>query len=195
MPVGMAVNVFEELVRGALQADRYLTAENVPYRLHPDARSIRSDPARATAESDIDLIAFRPGLTGPRRVLAVNCKGGGEPLNVARDLQRLAVGNPNQYVAGSSATTGFRELTDPDWAKAFRQRVYTVTGASEFTHVLAVKKITGDRRQWVAHVPFHRLTRHLELMDLQEIFGLMRQPKARLFANSSSARLLDLIAA
>ena len=191
----MAVDLFEEIVRGAIQANRYLTADNVPYQLHDNAHAVRSGRWRADATSDIDIVALNPHRTGPRRVLAINCKGGRETLDISRDLERLAGGNPGQTVAGGNVVAGFRELTDPDWGKAFRHKIYGVTGSTEFTHVLAVKRIVGDRALWEKHRPFHQLTPHLLLYDLTDLIGIARQPKARVFANSLTAKLLDLVAA
>ena len=191
----MAVDLFEEIVRGAFQAARYLTTENVPYKLNPNAKGIRSGRWRADAVSDIDLIAMHPRRSGKAKVLAISCKGGGEPLVIERDLARLSAGNPNQSVAGSCAATGFRELTDPDWAIAFRQAVHAVTGAAEFTHVLAVKKACGERKMWNDHAAFHRLTPHLTILDLTDLLAMLRRSDARLFRNSTTARLADLVAA
>ncbi|WP_419808498.1 hypothetical protein [Sphingomonas sp.] len=187
--------MFEEFVRGAVQADRYLTAENVPYALNSNARSIRDGRWKADATSDIDIVAIRPARSGARRVLAINCKGGREELNIERDLARLDAANPHQTVAGGNVVTGFRELTEPDWACAFRQRVHAVTGQTEFTHVLAVKRIVGDRTRWSTHAPFLRLTPNLLLWDLQDLLEMANRPTARVFGNSPTRHLVDLIAA
>lgn len=189
----MAVDLFEEIVRGAVQADRYLTADNVPYRLHANARSIREGRWTASAVSDIDIIAFSPHRTGPARVLAISCKGGREPLDIERDVARLTAGNPTQSVAGGNVATGFRELTEPDWMAAFRHAVFAVTGSTEFIHVLAVKRVVGDRALWSEHAPFQRLTPHLRLWDLNDVLGMIRRPKARVFQNSLTSKLADLL--
>ena len=48
----------------------------------------------------------------------------------------------------------FRELVKPKWSEAFINSVETATGTREFTYVLAVTVIIGDRRNWENHRPF-----------------------------------------
>jgi hypothetical protein len=189
----MAVNVFEELARAALNAQGYFTFENAAYRLHGNARSLAGKDNPANTPSDIDLIGVAPRKAGPARVLAVNCKGGREPLMLTRDIDRILNGS-GQTVAGSPSRQGFREFADDDWAKAFRGCVGALTGESSFTHVTVVRAFEGDRTAWTRNEVFmKRLTPNLALWSLDDILRKLRDGEARLNVNNSTLKLVDLL--
>lgn len=188
----MAVNIFEELVRAALNAQGYLTFENASYSLNSNARSLQDSDQLPPNPSDIDLIAIHPRKHGFDHVLAVNCKGGKEPLNVERDIQRIINGS-NQYVAGGPAKTGFRELHDPDWAKAFRRCIGEVIGAkATFTHITVVRSIEGNRVLWRENDVFKQnLKNPVDLWDFNDIIRFISRTE-RLNTNSNALKLVEL---
>ena len=189
----MAVNVFEELVRAALNAKGYLAFENAAYQLHKNAKSLVGLDNPVNNPSDIDLIGLHPHKTGPDRILAINCKGGHEPLTLPRDISRITE-QSGALVAGSPARTGFRELCQPDWAKAFRHCVYTVTKVSSFTHVTAVRSVTGDRAEWTTNGGFQKiLTPHLELWTLDDVLAAVRSSGHRVHMSNSTLKLVNLL--
>jgi len=181
----MAVNIFEQLVRAALNADGYLTLENAAYRLHDDDQAVPHP-------GDIDLIAFHPRRNGLDRVLAVNCKSGKEPLQVERDVQRI-IERSSETVSGSPAKSGFRELNDSDWAKAFRRCIGDVVGGkAAFTHVTVVRGIEGDRRLWTENESFRRILKNpLQLWDVNDILQRINRA-GHLHGGSNALKLVAL---
>lgn len=188
----MAVNIFEELVRAALNAQGYLTFENATYRLYDNARSLAGKENPQNSASDIDLIAFAPRKAGASRTLAVNCKGGRDGLVLPRDIERISNRSSNS-VAGGSPEKGFRELCQEDWAKAFRACVHRWTGEKEFTHVTVVRHVEGSKDAWAKHSPFGKiLTPHLMLWDMEDVVRKLRQGENRLHMSNNMIRLVDL---
>ncbi len=189
----MAVNLFEELVRAALNAQGYLTFENAAYALYPNAKSLAGKDNPNNAASDIDLIGFAPTIKGPKRVLAINCKGSKAGLSLPNDAVRVSA-QTQQPVAGCAPQTGFRELSHPDWAKAFRAAVYRCTGEHCFTHVTAVRAIAGPRTGWTQHQPFKTiLTEHLAVWDLDDIVRKLRKGVNRIHPGNNTLKLVDLL--
>jgi hypothetical protein len=188
----MAVNIFEELVRAALNAQGYLTFENAAYRLYDNAKSLAGKDNPYNPASDIDLIAFAPRKNGPSRTLAINCKGSREGLVLPRDVERISNRCKNS-VAGTSPEKGFRELCQDDWAKAFRFCIHRWTGVKEFTHVTVVRRIEGDKRVWTTHPSFSKmLTPHLQLWDLDDVVKKLKHGESRLHMSNNMLRLVDL---
>lgn len=190
----MAVNLFEELVRAALNAQVYLTFENAAYALHPNAKSLVGKDNPNNAASDIDLIGLAPRKTDrPARVLAINCKGSKAGLNLPSDALRVS-DKTQQSVAGCPPQSGFRELSHPDWAKAFRAAVFRWTGEQCFTHVTVVRTIVGPRTGWTQHQPFKdNLTEHLDVWDLEDVVRKLRTGSNRIHPNNSILKLVDLL--
>ncbi|MFS0771547.1 hypothetical protein [Sphingomonas sp. 1P08PE] len=189
----MAVNLFEEIVRSAVQAQGYLTIENVCYRRHENAKGVVGT-SDAHIASDIDLIAIAPHRQGHRRVLAVNIKGGREELRLPTARDRI-LNRSTACVAGSPAKSGYRELVDPDWRAAFKHAVHGATRESVFTHVTVCKRISGDRRLWTEEPEFRLLTPHLLLCDVEDLLRWIGRRQDRLFANSTAIHLSDLASA
>jgi hypothetical protein len=118
----MAVDLFEELVRGFLQTYGYFTIENVAY-----------GPPHATTPSDIDILAVGPSEAPYGPYVAVNCKGGKHGI-------RLKAVEPAK---------AFKELTCSEWGAAFVDRVQELTGLRTFSHLTATTCVDGAQlKRW-----------------------------------------------
>jgi hypothetical protein len=141
----MKEDVLEQVVDDYLQAQGYFTTHNVrfnPSKDHPEYVS-RDD----SVPSDIDVVGYHPGRTGPDRVLAVSCKSWQTGFDATRILAQLRGEAPNPK---RRQELRFRELWLPKWAEGFRRRLEELTGQSQFTYCLAVTHVKGDTAAWAA---------------------------------------------
>jgi hypothetical protein len=136
-------DILEQLIEEYLTHKGYFVRHNIKYlprRDHPDFVSNQD-----SNHSDIDVLAINPLLEGPSKVLAISCKSWQSGFNPLFEINCI---RENRTVRGREAWRGFRELVVPKWSEAFLKTVRENTGAKEFTYVLAVAKINGDRTVW-----------------------------------------------
>lgn len=142
-------DILEQIVEEFLIDQGYFVQHNIkflPRKDHPDFIS-----SKDSNHSDIDVLAFHPKRRGTDRVLAVSCKSWQSGFNPAAHVAAIE-GKKNMN--GRQAWQGFRELCSPKWSEAFVHAVKEATGTSQFTHVLAVARVKGDRETWENHKPF-----------------------------------------
>lgn len=101
--------------------------------------------------SDIDVIGLHPKKNGPGKVLVVSCKSWQSGFHPASKIDAITHDKARR---GRKAWQAFRGLTVPKWSEAFVEAVEKATGTREFTYVLAVAKVNGDKSVWEAHQPF-----------------------------------------
>ena len=145
----MKEDILEQLVDDYLQSEGYFTRHNIKYRPrsdHPDF-NLKKD----SNHSDIDVIGLHPNKKGPDRIWVVSCKSWQSGFRVKTKLTELI---ENKTISGREAWQFFRELMRPKWSEAFITSVEKTTGTREFTYVLAVTAIIGDRKLWENHPPF-----------------------------------------
>ena len=136
-------DILEQLVEEYLTHKGYFVRHNVKYlprRDHPDFISNQD-----SNHSDIDVLAINPLLKGPEKVLAVSCKSWQSGFNPSSELRCIRL---NKIVRGRDAWRGFRELVVPKWSEAFLETIRKNTGSENFTYVLAVARVNGDRSEW-----------------------------------------------
>lgn len=126
----MKEDILEQLVDEYLQHKGYFTTHNVKFR--PNKSHADYNSKQDSVHSDIDVLAYNPTLEGPERVLVVNCKSWQNGLNIKSKLSEF---EQNKIVSGREAWRGFRELLNPKWSEAFREKVYEASGSRVFTHV------------------------------------------------------------
>ena len=97
------------------------------------------------------MLGLHPLRQGPDRVIAVSCKSWQHGFRPAAELEAIA---KNKTLRGRDAWKAFRELTTPKWSEAFVSTVRARTGAEQFTYMLAVAVLKGDRTAWETHAPF-----------------------------------------
>ncbi len=147
----MTEDVLEQVVDDWLRRQGYFTRTNVRFGPSP------TDPGYSSKahnqQSDIDVVAIKPTApAGPDRVLAISCKA----MQVGFSPNRwLAAADDDKVYNGKQARKHLRELWDPIWAASLKTRIKELTGADEFTYVLAVTRLgTGgepDTSIWHAH--------------------------------------------
>jgi hypothetical protein len=145
----MKEDILEQIVAEYLWHKGYFVRNNIkfgPREDHPDF--VKNKDAN---HSDIDVLALHPHLHGPERVVAVSCKswqGGFNPIKWLNAIEQ------KKTVSGRDSWKGFRELTSPKWSDAFISAIALATGSTEFTYMLAVAHVVGDRGLWQSHVGF-----------------------------------------
>ncbi len=136
-------DILEQLIAEYLTHKGYFVRHNIkflPRRDHPDFVSNQD-----SNHSDIDVLAINPLLEGPERVWAISCKSWQSGFNPAFELSCI---RGKKIIRGRDAWRGFRELVVPKWSEAFLKTIRDNTGAKDFTYVLAVAKVNGDRTAW-----------------------------------------------
>lgn len=141
--------ILEQIVEEYLVHKGYFVQHNLKFRPrknHPDYVQNKD-----SNHSDIDVIGFHPKLTGPEKVLVVSCKSWQSGFHPGSEIDTIVHDKTRR---GRKAWQAFRELTVPKWSEAFVQAIEDATGARQFTYVLAVAKVVGDKAVWEDHQPF-----------------------------------------
>lgn len=134
----MKEDVLEQIVEDHLQLQGYFTRHNLRFRPSADAPGYES--AKDSVSSDIDVVGFNPLREGPERVRVVSCKSWQTGLNPTYKLGQLQGTKKN----GKRETwKSLREIWDPKWNRAFRDRIKEATGSDRFHYSIAVTKLTG----------------------------------------------------
>jgi hypothetical protein len=188
----MKEDILEQLVDDYLQSKGYFTRHNIKFRprsSHPDF--VRNHDSN---HSDIDVIGFHPKKTGPDCVWAVSCKSWQSGFRVKSKLEELT---KNKKRSGREAWQFFRELMNPKWSEAFIDAVDATTGTREFTYVLAVTAIIGERQLWENHPPFKEAMggNPIRIIELSEIIEHLQEVCTTTVASSEIGRLLQLMRA
>ena len=168
----MKEDILEQLVDDYLQEKGFFTRHNIKYRPdrgHPDYES-RKD----SNYSDIDVIGVHPHKTGCEGVYVVSCKSWQSGFNPNTYIQAI---QQNKIVSGSAAWKGFRELVIPKWSEAFLNAIEKHTGTREFTYVLAVTKVNGDKKLWENHSPFINAIdgNPIKILDVNQIIEQLEE--------------------
>lgn len=142
-------DILEQIVEEYLVHKGYFVQHNLkflPRREHPDfITKLDSN------HSDIDVVGYHPLKAGHQKIVAVSCKSWQGGFNPSSEISAI---EQNKVVRGREAWKAFRELTVPKWSEAFVNAVQEATGSCEFTYILAVAKVSGDRSVWENYKPF-----------------------------------------
>ena len=185
-------DILEQLVEEYLLHKGYFVRHNVkflPRRNHPDFISNQD-----SNHSDIDVIGYHPTLTGSERVWAVSCKswqGGFGPEAEIRNIREQRV------VRGRDAWRSFRELVVPKWSEAFIAAVTAATGQSQFTYVLAVTKVVGNKTAWESNQDFCRALNGnpIRVVELKDILSAIYPMLGTTLEGTEVGRMLQLFKA
>jgi len=105
----------------------------------------------------------------------------------------------NKKVGGRDARMGFRELARPKWADAFRTEIERATGATAFTYVTAVTRLTAraDRAAWEQHAEFRRnlAGNPISILTFDDMLSELFPKINHTVASSQLGRVLRLIKA
>jgi hypothetical protein len=138
----MKEDILEQLIDGYyLRQPSTFTKHNVKYR--PDPNSVESKiKNKYTVHSDIDVISINL-KTGETNV--ISCKSWQGGFDVKFYLHYLSDANNHSFkYSGREIWKSFREITDPVWAKAFRDKIYEETNQKKFNYIIAVTKLTHE---------------------------------------------------
>ncbi len=96
--------------------------------------------------SDVDVVGYHPRKAGADQVVVVTCKSWQPEFNPRKGLTQLQEeSGPRKRATWHQ----FRELWVPKWSQAFRDKIFELTGVSEFSYRLAVTRLQGqDASQW-----------------------------------------------
>lgn len=149
----MKEDILEQLVDGYfLRKASTFTKHNVKYR--PNSSDINqldgSVRSRYTVSSDIDVLSVHLKNEGSAFASAISCKSWQSGFDV--DFWYRHLSDPNKHatiISGGEVWKKFRELTEPVWAKAFRDKVYEETGSRDFDYYIAVTKFKKNKTRMI----------------------------------------------
>lgn len=138
----MKEDILEQLIDGYfLRQPSTFTKHNVKYR--PNLDSIKKeDKNKYSVHSDIDILSIN---LQTKKTNVVTCKSWQGGFNVEKHLEWLS--DPKKHstkVSGREVWKSFRELTDPVWAKAFRNKIFEETKQKQFNYIIAVTKLNNS---------------------------------------------------
>ena len=185
-------DILEQLVEEYLLHEGYFVRHNVKYKPRADHPDFELN--RDSNHSDIDVIGYNPRKTGADQVIVVSCKswqGGFNPVNQLRNISEKRI------VSGRDAWKGFRELVIPKWSKAFIDAVEDSTGLREFTYVLAVTKVVGDKSVWESNPEFKNALEGnpIKIIDLRQMLVTIVPTLGTTLAGTEVGRMLQLFKA
>jgi hypothetical protein len=185
-------DILEQLVEEYLLHQGYFVRHNVKYLPKRDHADFVSN--QDSNHSDIDVIGYHPTLSGVSRVLVVSCKSWQGGFNPAVELKHI---KDKKIVRGREAWKSFRELVIAKWSDAFVSAVESATGQREFTYVLAVTKVVGDKTIWETNPEFIQAINGnpLRILDLREMLNAISPVLSTTLAGTEVGRMLQLFKA
>ena len=140
----MKEDILEQLIDGYfLRQPATFTKHNVKYR--PDQSNIKKeDKSKYSVHSDIDIISVNLKTNTTNIVTCKSWQGG---FDVGKYLELLSDNNKHtNKVSGRDVWKSFRELTDPVWSKAFRDKIKDETNSTQFNYIIAVTKLINSKK-------------------------------------------------
>lgn len=182
-------DILEQVVEEYLTHKGYFVRHNIkflPDKTHRDY--VRNQDSN---HSDIDVLAIHPRKMGSEKVWAVSCKSWQSGFNAKRKLFQI---ENEKKDSGRAAWKRFRELANDKWAEAFVRKVREETGHEEFTYVLAVSHVVGDRALWENHAPFRRRIRNnpIKIVTFHEMVLEIGSQLTRTLAATEIGRMLQM---
>ncbi len=138
----MKEDILEQLVDGYFsRQNSTFTKHNVKYKPRKDdiKELNKLTRSRYAVSSDIDVLAIHLNEKYEKRVSAISCKSWQDGFNIDWWYETLTNKVKRQK---KDQWKRFRELVEPIWAKAFRDKVYEQTKSKDFTYYIAVTKLT-----------------------------------------------------
>jgi predicted nucleic acid-binding Zn finger protein len=139
----MKEDILEQLIDGYfLRKPSTFTKHNIKYR--PDLNFIsKGQKNKYSVHSDIDIISIN---TFSKETNVVSCKSWQGGFDIKFYFNQLS--NPNNHTnihSGKEVWKSFREITNPIWAKAFRDKVFEETNSKKFNYYIAVTKLLNQQ--------------------------------------------------
>ena len=182
-------DILEQIVEEYLVHKGYFVQHNIkflPRKDHPDF-VLNQD----SNHSDIDVLGFHPKLSGPEKVVAVSCKSWQSGFNPSSELSAIV---DDKTRRGRKAWQSFRELIVPKWSEAFRAAILDATDSEQFTQVLAVARIVGDKSVWESHQPFIDAIggNSIRIITFREMVTEIQQDLTTTLAATEVGRMLQM---
>lgn len=146
----MKEDILEQIVDSwFLRQVSTFTKHNVKYK--PSKEVVDKMDAKVKSKysvsSDIDVIAVHLDKIGVEKVSVISCKSWQEGFDIDFFYKNLGEnGDPEKKVGTGPAWKKFREIYDPIWAKAFRDKVFEETKSHDFTYYVAVTKFKNEKK-------------------------------------------------
>jgi hypothetical protein len=190
----MKEDILEQLVDDYLQHQGYFTLHNIKFR--PNKDSIDFDIQKDSVHSDIDVMGLNPNKSGCERVKVVTCKSWQFGFTPAQYLSALEKGDDYKYVS-RPVWKSFRELTKPKWSLAFNNKIKEITGSTEFTYVLAVTKLNGNKEIWENYPRFKNAINGnlIQIITVKDILDTLFPMIRTTVASTEIGRLLQVLKA
>lgn len=145
----MKEDILEQLVDGYfLRKTKTFTKHNVKFKpkINDLINFTNLEKSKYSVSSDIDVIAIHLGEKDENKVSAISCKSWQDGFDIDFFYEHLTDENKKKKRVGTSeAWKKFRELVEPTWAKAFRDRIFEETGSYDFTYYIAITKIKKNK--------------------------------------------------
>jgi hypothetical protein len=185
-------DILEQLVEEYLTHRGYFVRHNIKYlprKDHPDY--VKNQDSN---HSDIDVLGYNPKLEGPHRIWVVSCKSWQYGFNPKAELRNIRDG---KIIRGREAWKSFRELTIPKWTEAFVDAIRIATNSEQFTYVLAVARLKGDRKVWETAPEFIRSLNGnpIIIRTFREIVGEILPDISTTLASTEVGRMLQMFKA
>lgn len=185
-------DILEQVVEEYLIHKGYFVQHNlkfIPRKDHPNF--VRNQDSN---HSDIDVVGFHPKHDGVQKVVVVSCKSWQEGFNPSSELDAILY---DKVRRGRQAWQAFRELTIPKWSEAFVDAVYDATGTKQFTYVLAVTRLRGDRIVWEQEQRFRDAIggNPIKLLTFREMVAEIQAELTTTLAATEVGRMLQLFSA
>ena len=187
----MKEDILEQITADYLNMLGYFTLTNVKYR--PSKDEPDWDGHKDGVHSDIDVVGYNPLEHPPSRVIAVNCKSWQTGFWAKDEIEDIA---NNKEVSGKERWKAFRELANPKWARAFRNKIMEITGESEFEHWIVCTKLCDNHNvsMWTTNHRFTKnLTPYLRIVEMKDIFQETKSMINTTPSNSELGRLIQLL--
>jgi hypothetical protein len=175
---------------------------NVKYR--PDISKMdKSQKNRYSVHSDIDVLCISQRT---KEAFAISCKSWQTGFDCKFYLENLRDNKKMQKKKhGRELWKNLREITDPIWARAFREKIAHECQVKSFTYVIAVTKLKNEkfRSDFEKCEQFNKVLSDsgkfkikIEFLTLEEIIkSIWAEEQSKTIESSEIARLLQLFKA
>lgn len=137
-------DILEQLIDGyLLRQPGTFTKHNVKFR--PDQNGLKKeDKNKYSVHSDIDILSIN---LKTKMTDVITCKSWQGGFDVEKHLELLS--DPKKHttkVSGREVWKSFRELTNPIWSKAFRDKVINESNRKQYNYIIAVTKLKNSSK-------------------------------------------------
>ena len=143
----MKEDILEQLVDSYfLRKPATFTKHNVKFKPKKEDITDLSTRNKFSVSSDIDVLAIHLNEQKDKRVSVISCKSWQNGFDIDHFYDHLIDDEKRKVRNGASEIwKKFRELVEPNWAKAFREKIFEETNSHDFTYYIAITKIKKNK--------------------------------------------------